>query len=221
MSREIIIIGTGAQAKYAMEIFHLRGMPVAGMIALPNEAHRKTIDGAEVIGTLGQFQDIFHKHNEPRLLLASSSNIVKEDLEKRLSSLKPSYANALHPTAVIARTAVLGCGVIMNANAVVQPFARVGNHVMIHAGVVIEHDCVIEDFVNLAPHVTVAGHVKIGKCSTLYTAAVIVPTIEVGQYSTIGAGAVVLKNVGNHSTAVGVPARIIKSESGAEDGNIS
>jgi sugar O-acyltransferase (sialic acid O-acetyltransferase NeuD family) len=212
MDKGIMIIGTGAQAKYALETFHLRKTPVCGIVALPGETGVTWKDGAEVIGVLDtHFEDIYHDHGGPPLMLASSSPRRKEEIRERIRHLNPAYVNALHPNAVIARTAVLGHGVIVNANAVVQPFARIGNHVMIHAGAVVEHDCIVEDFVNLAPRVTLAGYVKVGRCSVVYTGAVVVPGIKIGEFATIGAGAVVLEDVVEHGTAVGVPARVIKA----------
>lgn len=212
MSKKILIIGAGAQAKYALEIFRLRKIPVIGMITLPDESHNKNIYYGEVIGGLDEFENIYYKNNEPLLLLCSSKNELKEELEKRFTQHKPEYMSAIHPTAIIASTAQIGCGVIINAHAVIQPYASIGNHVMIHAGVIIEHDCKICDFANLSPRVVLAGHVKIGKCATIYTGTVIIPSVKVGEYSTIGAGGVVLKNIGNNKTAVGVPVREIKTK---------
>lgn len=212
MSRKIIIVGIGAQVKYAMEIFHLRGMPLIGMIVLPGELLDKKIDRALLLGGLDEFDDIYLKNGKPLLLLVSSKNRLKEELEETFSKHQPEYVNAIHPTAVIARTAVLGHGVIVNANAVVQPYARIGNHVMIHAGVVVEHDCIIHDYANLAPNVALAGYVRIGKGATVYTGAVVVPTIEIGDYSVVGAGGVVLKNVGDNVTVAGIPSSEIKTD---------
>lgn len=210
MNKKILLIGTGAQAKYALEIFHLKNKHVVGLIALPEETPPVSIDGVEMLGDLENLEDIYIKNNQPDLLFCCSKNKLKEQLEIKLSAYFPHYANAIHPNAVIARTATLGQGMIINANATIQPYARIGNHVMIHAGVVIEHDCVIGDYVNLAPSVTLAGYVKIGKGATVYTAAAIIPTIEIGDYAVVGAGAVVLKNVKNDSTVVGCAAREIK-----------
>ncbi len=65
---------------------------------------------------------------------------------------------------------------------------------MIHTGVVVEHDCLVEEYVNLAPKVVLAGHVAVRKGATIYSNATVIPCIEVGAHSIVGAGAVVTKS---------------------------
>ena len=212
MAKGILIIGTGAQAKYALEIFNLNNMAVCGLVALPEESTPESLDNADVLGNLQDFKSIYQKYKKPSLLLCCSRNEGKEELNDSLLKYDPEYTNAIHPKAVIARTAVLGQGIIVNACAVIQPYARIGNHVMVHAGAIIEHDCIIHDFVNLAPKVTLAGHVKIGKGTTVYTGAVISPTVKTGDYCTVGAGSVVLRSVEDGKKVARVPASEIKPE---------
>lgn len=207
MELAVVIVGIGAQAKYALEIFNLRHIPVCGLIALPGEEGRGGFDGARVIGTLDRFPALYHEYGKPAVLLAMSSNSRKREICRSLDALAPVYAKAIHPTAVIARTAEIGHGVIVNPGAVVQPFARVGNHVMIHAGAIVEHDCVVSDFANIAPRAILAGHVKVGQCSTVYAGAVIIPGVNLGESCVVGAGAVVLRDVADGVTVAGVPAK--------------
>jgi len=207
MEQAVVIVGTGAQAKYALEIFHLRQMPVCGLIALPGEKEMTGFDGAAVLGAFDALPSLYRKYHEPLVILAMSSNIRKREICQSLAALAPGYAQAIHPAAVVARTAEIGHGVIINAGAVVQPFARVGHHVMVHAGAIIEHDCVVSDFANLAPLATLCGHVKVGQCSTVYAGAVIIPSVHLGEACIVGAGAVVLADVADGMTVAGVPAR--------------
>ena len=210
MRVEILIIGTGAQAKYALETFHLAGKEAIGIISLPGEKSIASLDGAPVVASLDELEDVYEKHEKPLLLFCCSKNRLKEELKTRLEKYRPAYVSAIHPTAVISRTATVGQGTIINARAVIQPFVKVGNHAMIHAGVVIEHDCVVDDYANLAPNVTLAGWTRVGKGATLYTGAIAIPTINIGEYATIGAGGVVLQNIPDNATAVGIPARLLQ-----------
>jgi serine O-acetyltransferase len=101
----------------------------------------------------------------------------------------------------------------------IHPAAQLGRGIMIdHAtGVVIGETAVVGDDVSMLHGVTLGGtgketgdrHPKIGRGVLLSMGAKVLGNIEVGEYSRIGAGSVVLKSVPAHCTAVGVPAKLV------------
>ena len=101
----------------------------------------------------------------------------------------------------------------------IHPAAKIGRGVFIdHAtGVVIGETAVVEDDVSMLHGVTLGGtgkergdrHPKIRKGVMIGANASILGNIEVGEYSRIGAGSVVLAAVPAHCTAAGVPAKVI------------
>src|SRR3569833_1430759 len=106
----------------------------------------------------------------------------------------------------------------------VHPAAEIGRGIMFdHAtGIVIGETAVVEDDVSIMQDVTLGGtgkesgdrHPKIRRGVLLALGAKILGNIEVGEYSRIGAGSVVLKPVPPHNTAVGVPAKLVNCECG-------
>ena len=202
----VIIIGTGAQAKYALEIFHLQGRPVAGLVSLPEDNPSAVLDNVPLLGSYAELDDIVKHFSQTRLLVCCRSNRKKAEIVHALQKNNPCYTKAVHPQAVLASTAIVGEGVIINAGAIIQPYARIGHHVMVHAGVVVEHDCHIEDFVNLAPRVALAGHVKVRRFAVIYTGACVIPARTIGIDAVVGAGSVVLDDVPDGVTVVGCPA---------------
>ena len=218
MADPVLIVGTGAQAKYALETLHLRSVPVMGLLAIDAAGAPESLDGATVLGTLDDFEQVLASHPNLQLLLACSSNSMKFDLQRRFETHRPRYAQAIHPGSFIARTATLGEGVIVNAAAVIQPFATVGRHVMIHAGAVIEHDARIGDFANIAPRACLTGHVIVGEGATIFAGAVVTPSVHIGAWAVVGAGAVVLDAVESDTTVAGVPARALARKAKGTDG---
>ena len=210
ITKKILIIGTCAQAKYALDIFRLTGEKVIGLISLPGESPPGLLDDVPVLGSLDGLEEIYEEQEKPSLLFCCSNNRKKEELANHLENRRPEYATAIHPAAVIARTVTVGKGVIINAGAVIQPFAKIGCHVMIHAGVVVEHDCIVGNYANLAPNATLAGWVRVGKGATVYTGAVVIPTKKIGDYAVVGAGGIVIDNIEGGITVAGVPAYQIK-----------
>ena len=61
---------------------------------------------------------------------------------------------------------------------------------------------------HISPNATLCGGVIVGKETLNRTAAVIIPGIKIGKWATIGAGAVVIRDVADFTTVVGNPAHI-------------
>ena len=91
------------------------------------------------------------------------------------------------------------------ANAVINASADIGKHCIINTGAVIEHDNVIEDYVHVSPHATLCGTVHVGKLTHIGAGAVIRNNRHVAADCTIGAGGVVVKDINESGTYIGVP----------------
>ena len=76
---------------------------------------------------------------------------------------------------------------------------------------------VIEDFVTIYPGVNVSGNCNLGSCSELGTGSKIIEGKSIGSNSIIGAGTVVIRDIKDNCTAVGVPAKIIKDKDRMEN----
>jgi len=106
----------------------------------------------------------------------------------------------------------------------IHPAAKIGRGIMLdHAtGIVIGETAVVEDDVSIMQDVTLGGtgkesgdrHPKIRRGVLLSLGAKILGNIEIGEYSRVGAGSVVLKAVPPHCTAVGVPAKLVNCDCG-------
>ncbi len=207
-----IIIGTGAQAKYVVNnLGFQKEIQIEGLLETVLEKRMDTLPfllDKPVLGGL----EVLHKYpkDQVSLVIALSNNKQKAEITKSLLDKGFSFINCIHPTAVIAPSAELGTGLIINPYAVIQPLAKVGNFVMVHAGVIIEHDNIIEDYVNLAPGVKLAGWVHVRKKATICTGATIIPRMKIGRDAIVGAGSVVIKDVPDNQVVCGVPARKIR-----------
>ena len=101
----------------------------------------------------------------------------------------------------------------------IHPAARIGRGVMIDhgTGVVIGETSVVEDDVSMLQGVTLGGtgkeqgdrHPKIRRGVMIGAGAKILGNLEIGAYSRVGAGSVVLRDVPERCTVAGVPAKVV------------
>ena len=104
----------------------------------------------------------------------------------------------------------------------IHPAVQIGKRFFIDhgTGVVIGETTVIGDDVTVYQGVTLGGtgkdtgkrHPTIGNNVMIGAGAKVLGPIEIGNNSKIASGAVVLNDIPSNSTAVGVPARVVKRE---------
>lgn len=211
-NNKLLVVGAGAQAKYVCEIFWQRPEPVSFCVLASEGSDHMDWPGAYEAGYKVGFDHIealAGRKEITRAIICIADPAEKQHLTRRVRQAGLSIVSALHPAAVIASTAKIGAGVIINAGAVLQPFSQVGQGTMIHTNVIVEHDCQIGDFANLAPGVSLAGWVKVGDRATVYTGASVIPGCSIGEGAIVGAGATVIKDVAAQTRVAGTPARLL------------
>lgn len=102
---------------------------------------------------------------------------------------------------------------------VLPPATQVGRGVLFSyqgLGTVVHRDAVIEDGAVISTGVTLGGRggrhgaPHIGRGALVGTGAKVLGPVRVGAYASIGANAVVTRDVPDYGVAVGVPARIVR-----------
>jgi len=104
----------------------------------------------------------------------------------------------------------------------IHPGAKIGRKMFIDhgAGVVIGETCVIGDNVTIFQGVTLGGtgketgdrHPKIGNNVLIAAGVKVLGNIKIGNNVKIGANSVVLKDVSDNSTVVGIPGKVVIRE---------
>lgn len=110
----------------------------------------------------------------------------------------------------VARSALLRDNTIVAPNATITSRVSIGHSASIHYGCTIGHDCNINDFFTALPGCNISGNVQIGKYVTVGANACIREKISICDNVFIGMGAVVVKDIKEPGTYVGVPAKRIK-----------
>ena len=214
--KTVCIYGAGGHASVVAATFLANGFAIEGYydddLEVVQTSHGKCRPGLRLVGK----QD-FRLPSSP-FCLAIGNNAIRAKLAAQLDC---SFTNAVyHPSSFVASCSTVGHGSVVFANATIQLNCQIGKHVIVNTAASIDHECHIGDFAHISPNATLCGNVSVGEGSHIGAGATIIEGIKVGRGATVGAGAVVIRDVEDHATVVGCPARVLyysqPTKSGAE-----
>lgn len=166
----------------------------------------KVINGYSVIGGIDTLELLDEDYY---VVIAIANYKVKKSIVERLKG-KFRFATIVHPKVWIHDFMTLGEGSIIYEGAILTSNIEIGNHVIICPKCGVGHDSKVKDYVSLLWNVNVSGNDLIEEGVLMGTGSTVIQGKTIGKGATIGAGAVVVDNVDPFSTAVGVPAKVIK-----------
>lgn len=112
-----------------------------------------------------------------------------------------SDKTTIHPNAKI------GKGVMIFSLCNISSDVIIGDFTIVFPFSIIGHDTQLGEYCSLEAYSFMGGFSKLGNNVTLHTRSTILPHINVGDNSIVGAGSVVTKNVKDNTTVYGVPAK--------------
>ena len=205
MKDKLIIIGASGHGKVVADIA-IKMNKWQSIAFLDDDESIKTSMGLEVIGRTA---DAFTYKDEADFFVAIGSNTTREKIQEKLIEQGINVICLIHPSAVIGTNVEIGFGSVVMAGVVINSSSRIGNGCIINTSSSIDHDNVIENYVHISPGVRTAGSVSIGKGTWLGIGSVISNNVNICSGCKVGAGAVVVKDITEPGTYVGVPVRNI------------
>ena len=119
---------------------------------------------------------------------------------------------AIHPSAVIAQSAVVEEGAVIMALAVVNPDGVVGRGAIVNTSAAVEHDCAVGAFAHISPSATSAVTVRLVRSAARHRR----DDAARHEYRRVfdrRGGGLVAHDIPPHTIAVGLPARPTRSTS--------
>ena len=213
-SVQIVIIGVGGSARIALDIIEDcidagREYEALGFIVDARYGFPGTIINGKPI--LGDFDWLARHSSEVHAICAVGDPVVRKRLIGRATECGARFATICHPSVILSRRATLGNGCLIGAGGILTTNVRIADHVHLYVGCSVGHDSTIDSFAQLAMGVRVSGNAKVGEGCFVGTGASIIEKRTLGEWSIVGAGAVVIADVPAYSVAVGVPAKVIKA----------
>ena len=203
MTDQLIIIGGGGHGKVVAEIAELNGK--YKKINFLDDGDLLTCGDYKVVGKVKDAKNYLQNAD---FFVAIGNNAVRKRITEELLSLGANIVTLIHPNAVVSKSAKIGKGVAIMAGAIINPYSEVLDGAIVNTCSSIDHDCLVGKYSHLAVGVHVAGTVKIGANCFLGAGSIIKNNVNVCDDVLLGAGAVVVKDIDNKGTYVGVPAKI-------------
>lgn len=211
--KDLIIFGAsgfGREVAWAVERIN-KVEPTWNLLGFMDD--NESIQGNEINGyrVLGKTADV-GKYPDAYFVCAVGASRIREKIVGNMKAVNPNikFGTVIDPSVEMSDFVTVGEGTIICAHTIVTVNIEIGSHVIINLDCTIGHDAVLQDFVTLYPSVNVSGITNIGYAVELGTGMQIIQGKTVGDYSIVGAGAVVVKDIPAKCTAVGSPARPIK-----------
>jgi sugar O-acyltransferase (sialic acid O-acetyltransferase NeuD family) len=204
MTRPVIFVAASGLAREALEAVRaIGGYEPIGFVDDNAALWGELIDGVKVIGS----PDVVRDHPDAAVLLCAGKGGTRESLAARLDCDDSRYATVIHPSVSIPRSCTVGLGTIVMAGCVLTASVTVGQHALLMPNVTLTHDDKVADFATLCAGVTLGGSAEVGERAYLGMNASVRERRRVGMDAVIGMGTVVLNNIPDGETWVGVPAR--------------
>ena len=153
--------------------------------------------------------DCFHvssfKPDQYEVVLGAGDPTNRQKMAASLPGAK--FITILHPTVTKSQWVEIGKGSVITAGCVLTCNIKIGDHSQLNLLTTVGHDCVIGNFFTTAPSVNVSGNCIIGDNVYLGTNACVKQGIKICDNVTIGMGAVVVKDIIEPGTYIGIPAK--------------
>lgn len=167
------------------------------------------INGYHVVGGLAW---LLERTKKTAVIVAIGNVHVREQIvTKLLKNEKLIFPSFIANKVAIDDSVTIGKGCIVCLGTIATVNIKCGDFCILNLSCTVGHDTVIENFVTLYPGVNVSGNVTIREFTEIGTGTKIIQGKVIGANSVIGAGTVVIKDIPDGVTAVGNPARIVKS----------
>lgn len=211
--KDLIIFGAsgfGREVAWTVERINAR-IPTWNLIGFMDDddsIQGKTINGYNVLGKASDIE----KYRNVYFVVAVGASKLRKKIVENLKAINPEikFGTIIDPSVEMSDFVVIGEGTIICAHSIITVNISIGRHTIINLDCTIGHDAVLQDFVTLYPSVNVSGLTNIGHAVELGTGMQIIQGKTVGDYSIVGAGAVIVKDIPAKCTAVGSPAKPIK-----------
>jgi sugar O-acyltransferase (sialic acid O-acetyltransferase NeuD family) len=208
--RRIIIVGAGG---FGREVLHWSSDAwpdhrerIAGFLSKdPNR-----LDGISCRLPILGSPESFEPETGDGFVLAIGIPGTRRRVAEVLLSKGCRFLSVIHPTAIVAPTAVIETGAVICPYAIVSDSVRVGRFALLNYHSSLGHDASVGDFAVLSPYATLGGGARVEDEVFLGLNVAVAPNVVLGSRTRVSAGAVAMRDAPVDSLIYGVPGRSSK-----------
>jgi acetyltransferase EpsM len=207
---ELVVVGAGGHATVVIDALIAGGRRPAFVLDDDPAKRGAQIGGISIRGPLAELSE--RELQRYSILVAIAKNELRHRLVLDLAGRHATFCGVRHSSAIISAQATVDPTAQIMAGAIVNAGATIKAHAVLNTGCIVEHAVSIAEYTHVGPGAVLAGAVVLEQGVFVATGAKVCPFVRLGSWSTLGAGAVALRDVPAMSVAVGVPARVVEKE---------
>ncbi len=197
----LLIVGAGGHAKVIIDAARAAKFDIAGVVG--DAQGRTDLLGIPISATPDELKaDAF--------VIAVGDNRARAALFDEYLETGMRPAVVVHPSATIANGVEIGGGTFIAGGVVVNVDTRIGDNVILNTSCTVDHDCLIGDHAHVGPMTGLCGGVRVGAGTLIGAGCTVIPTRSIGEWTVIGAGSSVVRDVPDDELYAGVPARPLR-----------
>ena len=206
---DLVVYGAGGMGRELMwQLSEGCDFNLLGFVDDAPEKQGTVINNYPVVGNT---QWLLERKEKTAVAIAVANPATRKQIAKALKiNSNIGFPNIIAPDVRISEFVEMGEGCIICCGNVITVNIKIGDFFLSNRCNTIGHDCVIGDFVTLNPMVSVSGNVVIKDNTDIGTGTKIIQGKMIGSDVIIGAGSVIIKDIPDNCTAVGMPAVPIK-----------
>lgn len=209
--KKIAIIGAGGfgrEVKMLIEHINQKEKKFEVIGFYDDNENFTTVNGLPYLGKIEKLSEV----DFPLSVAVSIADPqTKRNIIDSIKNPQIDFPNLIHPNVLIGEDAVkIGRGNIICAGVIITVNIEIKDFVILNLSCTVGHDTFVGSYSSFMPTVNISGEVNIEEGVYVGTGAKIINQLEIGEYTIVGAGAVVAKTLPAHCTAVGIPAKPIK-----------
>ena len=204
MKTRLVIIGCGGFGKEALALLNKDLYEAVGFIG-PVQSEENLL--LPVLGDDDLIPRLKESGTADAAVIAVGDPERRAELFQMAQSAGLECPSIIHPSAVIMPDVPIGDGSVIFPNTTIMNFCSIGTGVLINSGSTIGHESTLGDFVSIGPGVNIAGNTRIADMAFFGIGSSCLEKLSIGRKAVIGGGGMVIHDVPDNTTVVGVPAK--------------